>query len=119
MRLLLLPVGLMLAACQPTADVSSAAVTDPDVGAIPMLVTANCAGCHAVGPNALSPLVEARSFVDIANMPGLTRASLATFLSDAHNYPDVMDVELDDADVLVVTDYLLTLRDESYRPGPS
>lgn len=86
---------------------------------MPEIVASNCAGCHAVTTGSLSPNPAAPSFVDLANMPGLTSDTLAAFLSDAHNYPDQMDVEVDDEEVAAITRYILTLKDEAYRRPPS
>lgn len=75
-----------------------------------------CADCHAVEPPALSPNPQAPAFADIANRPGLTVDTLSTWLRDAHNYPEDMDFDLNSARVNELTDYILTLRDENYRP---
>ncbi len=118
---------LMLAACQPAAIETAPAAAPQQAAAqaaateahIPVLVSTNCASCHAVRRGELSPLAAAPSFVHIANQPGLSRATLTAFLADAHNYPDQMDVELDAEDVEEIAAYLLTLQQEDYRPGPS
>lgn len=123
--------ALMLAACQQATEerpaAASAAVETeavamnaaPTEEGVPQLVSGVCAGCHAIKPNQISPLAEAPSFVDLANTPGLTHDTLVAYLSDAHNYPDVMDVDLDQVDVETVTMYLLTLQSEDYRRVPS
>lgn len=111
-----------LAACQPAvvepvpaANQAAAA----EEGDIPLLARTNCAGCHAVRAGDLSPLPSAPSFVEIANMPGLTRETVSAYLGDAHNYPDQMDIELDARDVAAIAEYLLTLRSEDYKRRPS
>ena len=85
----------------------------------PTFVTAICGECHAVRDNAVSPNPQAPGFADIANSPGLTRATLVTFLSDAHNYPMQMDVDLVREDIELIADYMVTLRSDDYtkRPG--
>ncbi len=120
---------LALAACQPTPPAQSAvstptqpsraALAEPDADGVPMLVGAVCGSCHAVAPGSLSPLPQAPTFPAIANREGLTRATLTTYLNDAHNYPDIMDVGLTDEDVSLVVDYMLSLRDPDYRTPPS
>jgi len=111
----------VLAACQtypdrpapPRGAVASAAAPTPD------FVTGVCGECHAVTSATVSLDPRAPGFADIANSPGLTRATLVTFLSDAHNYPRQMDVDLVDEDIEVIADYMLTLQSEDYvrRPG--
>jgi hypothetical protein len=55
---------------------------------------------------------------DIANREGLTRATLVTWLTNAHNYPEVMDFDLDQPQVEEIADYILTLRSEGYKRVP-
>ncbi len=120
---------LAMAACQPPAPAQSATSTDPhasradlaqaDADGVPMLVDAVCGSCHAVAPGALSPLPQAPTFPEIANRDGLTRETLTTYLRDAHNYPDIMDVGLTDEDVALVVDYMVSLKDPDYRATPS
>lgn len=85
----------------------------------PTLVQATCAGCHAIVPGHRSPIAEAPTFEDIANLPGFTRKTLIVFLADTHNYPDIMDVDLDREDIELIADYMLTLRRDDYRRFPS
>jgi mono/diheme cytochrome c family protein len=86
---------------------------------VPPFVTGICGECHAVTDNAVSPNPQAPGFADIANSPGLTRDTLVTFLSDAHNYPMQMDVDLVDEDIELIADYMMTLQSDDYvkRPG--
>lgn len=118
--------ALMLAACQtygaePAPPPAPAAETQTAGAATtaPTYVTAICGECHAVRDNDVSPNPQAPGFADIANSPGLTRDTLVTFLSDAHNYPMQMDVDLVDEDIEVIADYMMTLQSEDYvrRPG--
>lgn len=104
---------------QTAMGTSRAALAQTDTDGVPMLVNAVCGSCHAVTPGALSPLPQAPTFPAIANRNGLTRETLSTYLRDAHNYPDIMDVGLDDEDVRLVTEYIISLRDAEYRPTPS
>lgn len=96
-----------------------AALTEADADGVPMLVSAVCGSCHAVTPGTLSPLPQAPTFPSIANREGLTRETLTTYLRDAHNYPDIMDVGLTDEDVAQVVDYMVSLKDPDYRATPS
>ena len=104
---------------QATAGLSRVELAEPDADGVPMLVGAMCGSCHAVAPGELSPLPQAPTFPSIANREGLTRETLTTYLRDAHNYPDIMDVGLTDEDVALVVDYMVSLQDPDYRQPPS
>lgn len=101
----------LLAACQ----TMTAAAPDPDP---PAFVEAACGGCHAVEPPFLSPNPESPSFAAIANRQGLTGDSLADWLADAHNYPEMMDFDLNRDQIEQIADYMVTLRREDYVPQP-
>lgn len=75
-----------------------------------------CAACHAIGANRSSPNPESPSFEAIANMPGLTDATLREFLRDSHNYPAAMNFTVERARVRDLSAYILTLRRPGYRP---
>ena len=75
---------------------------------------AACGGCHAVEPPGLSPNPQSPTFADIANSPGLTDDTLALWLSDAHNYPEEMDFDLNDKQVETIARHMLRLRDPDY-----
>ncbi|MEM6266180.1 MAG: hypothetical protein AAF707_01545 [Pseudomonadota bacterium] len=104
-----------LAACQyePREPARSASVKTP-----PALVQGVCGDCHAVEAPFLSPNPEAPSFSAIANREGLSEETLASWLIDAHNYPELMEFELTQEEAQKVTTYMLTLRDEDYEPEP-
>ncbi|MEM8724866.1 MAG: hypothetical protein AAGE86_05000 [Pseudomonadota bacterium] len=100
-----------LAACQTTsAQPPDAAVPNP-----PAFVEAACGGCHAVQPPFLSPNPAAPSFDAIANREGLSDETLAAWLSDAHNYPEVMDFDLSPEQAEEIADYMISLRRGDYR----
>lgn len=82
----------------------------------PAFVEAACGGCHAVEPPFLSPNPQSPSFAAIANREGLSEATLASWLSDAHNYPEQMDFTLTSAQTQQIADYMITLRRADYRP---
>ncbi len=123
--ILIAPLALIaLAACaaapgtdKPPAMVGKATSPSPDTRA-PAFIEAACGGCHAVEPPFLSPNPESPSFAAIANRDGLSEATLATWLADAHNYPEQMDFTLTPARVDEIARYILTLRREDYRPAP-
>ena len=81
-------------------------------------VQAACGGCHAVETGYLSPNPQAPRWVDIANRDGLSEETLASWLYDAHNYPEMMDFDLDRARAEEIANYMLTLRSSDYRPLP-
>ena len=103
-----------LVACQapPPPEVASAPV-DSHVLAF---AQGACGGCHAVEANALSPNPDAPEWPRIVNTPGLTRATLRSWLVDAHNYPEEMDFDLDMPQVDDLVAYMLTLRQDDYQP---
>ncbi|MCB2048203.1 MAG: hypothetical protein KDE32_08240 [Novosphingobium sp.] len=114
---------LALTACQ-TASEPAAPASSVDTGAaanaqthsgILAFAQAACGGCHAVEAGSLSPNPASPAFADIANRSGLTQQTLATWLRDAHNYPEDMDFDLYDKQVDALSEYILTLRDPNYR----
>jgi len=84
----------------------------------PAFVEAACGGCHAVEPPFLSPNPEAPTFAAIANREGLSEATLGAWLADAHNYPEMMDFDLEQDQVDLIADYMITLRRADYVPPP-
>lgn len=82
-------------------------------------VQAACGGCHAVDPPGLSPNPQAPTFESIANRSGLSEDTLASWLSDAHNYPEVMDFDLEPHHVEWIAEHMISLRREDYTPPPS
>ena len=81
-------------------------------------VQAACGGCHSVEANDLSPSPQAPRWVDIANREGLNEDTLASWLRDAHNYPEMMDFDLDGDQVDMIAEYMLTLRSAEYKRAP-
>ena len=118
----ILAASLSLVACQTSGAAEPIPAANPvatSESAAPTYVTAICGECHAVRANSVSPNPQAPGFADIANSPGVTRDTLVTFLSDAHNYPMQMDVDLVEEDIELIADYMLTLQSDDYvrRPG--
>jgi hypothetical protein len=66
----------------------------------------------------LSPNPEAPRWEDIANRRELSEGPLASWLYDAHNYPEMMDFDLDRARADEIADYMLKMRNSDYRPLP-
>ena len=96
---------------------SAKALTDAEHERL-AFVQAACGGCHAVEEPGLSPNPASPTFADIANREGLSHETLVTWLTDAHNYPEVMDFDLDPPQVDDIADYILTLRSDNYRKLP-
>ncbi|MEM6857178.1 MAG: hypothetical protein AAF559_04830 [Pseudomonadota bacterium] len=42
---------------------------------------------------------------------------LTAWLIEAHNYPELMDFELSEAEAREVAEYMLSLQSEDYEPG--
>ena len=104
-----------VAACQTTGqDTAPAPAADTRA---PAFVEAACGGCHAVEPPFLSVNPKAPDFEAIANRNNLTEASLAEWLSNAHNYPEDMDFDLTEEQVDQIAVYMVTLRRDDYEPA--
>ncbi len=77
---------------------------------------AHCAACHNVADGQTSPNPQAPPFIAIANTRGLTDGTLTNWLSDSHNYPELMDFEIQSADIDDLAAYILTLQSADYKP---
>lgn len=102
------------AAGMPVAQASSPTSSNP---APPAFVEAACGGCHAVEPPFLSPNPQAPSFESIANREGMSHKTIKPWLLDAHNYPEMMDFDLDGEQAGQVASYIITLQREDYVPA--
>jgi len=105
----------MLAACQPPAPVASTPAP-VDLVAAHGLAQAACGGCHSVEAYGLSPNPASPTFAEIANRPGLSGVTLATWLRDAHNYPQEMDFWLEGDEVALLAAHITSLRRAGYQP---
>jgi len=76
----------------------------------------HCAACHGITANASSPNPEAPPWDAVVNKPGLTRATLAQFLRDSHNYPDAMNFRIDPARINDLAAYMITLQRPNFHP---
>ncbi len=77
----------------------------------------HCSACHTVTGGKNSPNPNAPSFETIANARGLTNETLTTWLTDSHNYPDVMAFEIEAENIDDLAAYMLTLQRADYRPS--
>ena len=112
-----LSIGILaaLTACQAVPPQSN--VNTPEARGYKLAVN-RCADCHSVTFAETSPLPQAPAFSAIANMPGLTPATLAQWMRDHGNYPDEMYFEIPAEHIEELTAYILTLRrQEADRPG--
>ncbi|MFN9632882.1 MAG: hypothetical protein ACK554_05260 [Erythrobacteraceae bacterium] len=117
----LIALALALAACQTAAPADGpprgGKSTSPSYDTrAPAFVEAACGGCHAVEPPFLSPNPRSPSFAAIANRNGLSEKSLADWLEDAHNYPEMMDFTLTRPQIDQIAAYMVTLRKAGYVP---
>ena len=78
----------------------------------------NCASCHAVGANQVSPNTLAPAFEAIANTRGLTEKTLTVWLRDSHNYPEMMNFEIAAKHIDDLAAHMLTLQSPDYIPLP-
>ncbi len=77
---------------------------------------ANCSACHAVTAGQDSPLAEAPPFEAVVNTPGLSEATITPWLRNSHNFPDMMDFEIDPAEIDDLAAYMLSLQNRNYVP---
>jgi mono/diheme cytochrome c family protein len=71
---------------------------------------ARCSACHAVGAAQLSANPEAPPFEAVVNTPGLTSATLGSWLRNAHNFPEVMNFAIQPDQIDDLASYMLTLK---------
>ena len=64
----------------------------------------------------LSPNPSAPEFAAVANTPGLTRDSLASWFATSHDFPQEMYFAIPDEKIDDLVAYVLLLRSEAYRP---
>lgn len=116
-HVLLLGTSLLLGACQRQQQplVAQPAST-PEIRGY-AFAKASCAACHGIERGTISsPNPQAPPFPAIINQQGLTADTLSSWLRNAHNYPTEMEFELDSRRVEDIVEYMLTLRDPTYKP---
>ena len=104
-----------LAACQTTQSPAANRVQRPYGDAL-AFAQAACGGCHAVEHNALSPNPHAPEWPGVVNTREVTRDTLRGWLTNAHNYPEEMDFDLDSPQVEELIDYMMSLKTSGYEP---
>ncbi len=105
-------------AAQTAAAVPPPAAAAPAEGSSPAargfaFAASHCSGCHAVGRDQLSADPAAPPFEAVVNKPGLTRETLNYWLRTSHNYPEIMNFDIDPDRVDDLAAYMLTLRTQS------
>ncbi|GAA0464480.1 hypothetical protein GCM10009096_01210 [Parasphingorhabdus litoris] len=118
-----LPLAMLGCAAVPTGqnisdnglgEATASGNSDPIQGLT--IAQAHCAACHAVEDGQISSNEQAPPFHAIANTEGLTDETLTTWLSDSHNYPDLMDFDIESTDIDALAAYILTLQSADYKP---
>ena len=112
---LLIVLSFGAAACQPLTPDSLGQTPQQSRGLA--FAWASCGGCHSVERVGLSSNADAPPFAQIVNQEGLTQATLASWLRDAHNYPAEMEFRLEGSQVDDLVSYMLALRNPNYRPA--
>ena len=105
---------------QPLAAVTAppAAAPSTPVARGRAFAQAHCSGCHAVTRGRVSPNPESPPFETVVDTPGLTGTTLAAWLRDSHNFPEIMNFSIDPGQVDDLAAYMLTLRSGA-KPVPS
>jgi mono/diheme cytochrome c family protein len=88
---------------------SSAIAQEGDVAAGQAYAKQICAECHAVLPNEqISPLPQAPTFQNVANMRGMTEMALTVWLQSSH--PTMPNIVLKPDDLRDVIAYITSLK---------
>lgn len=83
---------------------------DPKIGL--EYARANCAQCHEIETHGkIVPLLEAPSFTELANTPGMTGRALVVALQTSHTSMPNFSIKSEDRDNVVA--YIMSLRSES------
>ena len=59
----------------------------------------------------ISPHPEAPPFESVVNTPGLTITTLKAWLRNSHNFPEIMNFDVDLGQIDDLAAYMLTLRE--------
>ena len=105
--------ALLLCACGVGSAVAAGQATDPRPGGVErgeVLARAWCAECHAVERGAQPPFARVPSFVEVADMPSTTAASLHAFLATPHT-GDMPAVKLKAEELDAIVAYVLSLKE--------
>ena len=102
--------GLMLLAAAVTFGLSGGVeAQEADVAAGKVYAEEVCATCHGVeAGEALSPLIEAPPFQEVADTPGMTELALSVWLQSSH--PTMPNLVLEQDDLRNVVAYIRSLK---------
>lgn len=75
----------------------------------------HCASCHAVA-GGTSPLADAPPFADVINDPDLSDETLLPWLRASHNFPAIMNFEIQPDHIDDLAAHMMTLKDPNYKP---
>ena len=100
---------IVLATAALLGEASSASAQEGDVAAGQAYAKQVCAECHAVLPNEqISPLPQAPTFQNVANMRGMTEMALSVWLQTSH--PTMPNIVLKQDDLRNVVAYIASLK---------
>jgi mono/diheme cytochrome c family protein len=100
---------IMLATAALLGGASSANAQEGDVAAGQAYAKQICAECHSVLPNEqISPLPQAPTFQNVANMRGMTEMALTVWLQSSH--PTMPNIVLKPDDLRNVVAYITSLK---------
>jgi mono/diheme cytochrome c family protein len=105
-----------LPACAPAPPVQEGAPHSAAASRGHEFAQAHCSRCHAVAGGRFSPDPNAPPFEAVVNAPGLDAQTLGSWLRNAHDFPRVMNFEVEPARIDDLTAYMLTLRSNDYTP---
>jgi mono/diheme cytochrome c family protein len=101
--------GLMLVGAMTLGLSAAAAAQDADIAAGKAYAEQVCADCHAVqAGDKFSPLMEASSFQEVADTPGMTELALSVWLQSSH--PTMPNIVLEQDDLRNVVAYIRSLK---------
>lgn len=117
--LLLLPSLAAISACTPsnipaTPIASKAAPSDAAMRGR-AFAQAHCASCHAIA-DGTSPHADAPAFADVINQPDLSEKTLNPWLRNSHNFPQIMNFEIQADHIDDLAAHMLTLKDPKHKP---
>lgn len=75
----------------------------------------HCASCHAVA-GGTSPHADAPPFADVINDPDLSDETLIPWLRASHNFPAIMNFEIQPDHIDDLAAHMMTLKDPNYKP---
>ena len=97
----------------PASAMADATVEAPSSARGLDFAQAHCSGCHAVTALSISPHPEAPPFDSVVNTRGLTDATLKAWLRNSHNFPEIMNFDVDPGHIDDLAAYMLTLRESN------